>query len=190
MDIWGRLHYIERYVDCLPTLFFRRSIYSLFILTCGNNYAGPFIYTSNGWFGAWGGFISTCQWCIGLDFVPYDSQSRQVKYLMNLVFCSIVTILASISPLREKRFRFEGAGLSIAAGAITLIVCAYLIGMYKDISKNVMKLTAVLLFVLWIITAGVCTYIGPFLITGNGFFAVWLSALCALKIATYDSMNK
>ncbi|KAL7493271.1 hypothetical protein ACHAWT_003887 [Skeletonema menzelii] len=147
---------------------------------------GPFIYTSNGWFGAWGGLISSCQWCIGLDFVRYDSQSREVKYMMNLVFCSIVTILASISPLRKKTLRFEGAGLSIAAGSITLIVCAYLIGMYKDIAKNVMKLTAVLLFVLWVITAGVCTYIGPFLITGNGFFAVWLSALCALKIAMVD----
>eukprot|EP00985_Skeletonema_marinoi_P023955 scaffold16270_cov80-Skeletonema_marinoi.AAC.2 len=116
-------------------------------------FKGPFIFTSNGWFGAWGGLISSCQWCIGLDFVSYDSQSREVKYLMNLVLLSIVTILASISPLREKTRNFEGAGLSIAAGAITLIVCAYLIGMYKEIAKNVTKLTAVLLFVLWVIPA-------------------------------------
>lgn len=186
VDIWDRLHYIERYVDCLPILFLSKPLLSIRTYAHGNNYVGPFIYTSNGWFGAWGGLISSCQWCIGLDFVRYDSQSREVKYMMNLVFCSIVTILASISPLRKKTLRFEGAGLSIAAGSITLIVCAYLIGMYKDIAKNVMKLTAVLLFVLWVITAGVCTYIGPFLITGNGFFAVWLSALCALKIAMVD----
>lgn len=149
-------------------------------------FKGPFIFTSNGWFGAWGGLMFSCQWCIGLDFVSYDSQSREVKHLINLVFCSIVTILASISPLREKSFRFEGAGLSIAAGAVTLIVCAYLIGMYKDIKKDVMKLTAILLFVLWVITAGICTYIGPFLLTGNGFFACWLAALCALKIAMIE----
>lgn len=97
-----------------------------------------------------------------------------------------MAILASISPLRVKSYNFEGAGVSIAAGAITLIVCAYLIGMFNDIAKNVIKLTAVLLFVLWVITAGICTYMGPFLLTGNGFFAVWLSALCALKIVTID----
>lgn len=147
---------------------------------------GPFIITSNGWFGAWGGLIFSCRWCIGFDFVPYDSQSREVQHLINLVICSIVTILASISPLRERTPRFEGAGLSIAAGAVTLIVCAYLIGMNKDIAKNVMKLTVILLFLLWVITASVCTYIGPFLITGNGFFACWLSALIALKIAMIE----
>jgi len=149
-------------------------------------FKGPFTVTSNGWFGAWGGLISSCQWCIGLDFASYNSQSREIKYLLNLVFCSIVAILASISPLRVKSYNFEGAGVSIAAGAITLIVCAYLIGMFNDIAKNVIKLTAVLLFVLWVITAGICTYMGPFLLTGNGFFAVWLSALCALKIVTID----
>ena len=30
VDIWGRLHYIERYVDCCPTLFFRRRLYLLY----------------------------------------------------------------------------------------------------------------------------------------------------------------
>mmetsp|Transcript_26815 Transcript_26815/g.42051 ORF Transcript_26815/g.42051 Transcript_26815/m.42051 type:complete len:287 (+) Transcript_26815:255-1115(+) len=150
-------------------------------------FKAPFIVTSNGWFGAWGGLISSCQWCIGLDFGSYNSQSREVKYLLNLVFCSIVAILASISPLRTEYYVYvAGAGLSIAAAAITLIGCAYLIGMYNDISKNVVKLTSILLFLLWVVTAGVCTYMGPFVRTGNGFFAVWLSALCALKIATIE----
>ncbi len=156
-----------------------------FMLIDNNISLGPFIVTSNGWFGAWGGLISSCQWCIGLDFRSYNSQSRDVKYLLNLVFCSIVAILASISPLRTKVY-VAGAGLSIAAAAITLIGCAYLIGMYNDISKNVVKLTSILLFLLWVVTAGVCTYMGPFVRTGNGFFAVWLSALCALKIATIE----
>jgi hypothetical protein len=129
------------------------------------------------------------QWCIGLDFVAYDSQSKEVKHLMNLVFCSIVTVLASIEPLRSKTPRFEGAGLSIAAGALSLIVCSYLITMYKDLAKDVMRVTAALLFVLWAITAGVCTYFGPFIVTGNGFFACWLAALCSLKIVMIEQEN-
>ena len=105
-----------------------------------------------------------------------------MKYLINLVLFSIVAIIASIAPLRMKSVRFEGAGLAVAAGAITLIVCAYLIGMYNEVSKKMMTLSAGLLFILWVITAGVCTYFGPFILTGNGFFSVWLSAFCALKI--------
>ena len=187
VDFWNWFHYIQRLVELHWYSYLQSSLLESFLLwpnLC--IHVGPFTFTSNGWFGAWGGLISSMKWCIGLDFVAYDSQSKEVKHLMNLVLCSIVTILASIEPLRTKTPRFEGAGLSIAAGALTLIVCSYLITMYKDLAKDVMKVTTALLFVLWAITAGVCTYFGPFLVTGNGFFACWLAALCSLKIVMIE----
>lgn len=146
----------------------------------------PFVVTSNGWFGAWGGLIATVKWSIGLKSSLYDEQPEGLKQLYNITICAVVLLLASIPPLIQKWEHYGGAGFSIAGAAITLIACAYSGTMYNDIPKNTMKITVVLLFVLWTCVAGVCTFHGPFLITNNGFFSCWLGCLCSLNLLVIE----
>jgi hypothetical protein len=96
-----------------------------------------------------------------------------MKYLQ---FWSYILIFASISPLRYKWAGYGGAGYAIAVGAITLIALMYIINLYDDLSRDILKMTMLLLFVLWAICAGVCTFYGPFLATSEYFnisFHTW-----------------
>mmetsp|Transcript_11288 Transcript_11288/g.20300 ORF Transcript_11288/g.20300 Transcript_11288/m.20300 type:complete len:297 (-) Transcript_11288:454-1344(-) len=146
----------------------------------------PFVVTSNGWFGAWGGLLATVKWCIGLKFSVYEDQPAGLKQLYYIFTCSIILLLASIPPLVQKWEHYGGAGFSIAGSALTIIACAYMVTMYSDIPKSVLKINVVLLFVLWSLVAGVCTFHGPFLITNNGFFACWLGCLCSLNLMVIE----
>ena len=41
---------------------------------------------------------------------------------------------------------------------------AYMISFYNELSREVMRMTSMLLFLLWVCVAGVCTFYGPFLV--------------------------
>jgi len=142
----------------------------------------PFFDTSNGWFAAWGGFFATLHWCLGIDTSTFNDLSEGRRYIKFLQFWSLVLIFASISPLRSKPAGYGGAGFAIAAGALTLIACMYVISLYDELSREVMRMTMMLLFLLWACVAGVCTFYGPFLVPNNGYFACWTGCFCAFKL--------
>lgn len=144
---------------------------------------GPFVVTSNGWFGAWGGLLATLKWSIGLENSFYNDQSDGQKQLYNIATCSVVLLLASIPPITQKWPNYSGAGLSIAGAAFTIVACAYLLTFgYSEVPRNMMKITVILLFILWAVVAGITTFHGPFLITNNGFISAWLGCLSALNL--------
>ena len=144
---------------------------------------GPFVVTSNGWFGAWGGLLATMKWSIGLENSFFNDQSDGQKQLYNIAMCSVVLLLASIPPITQKWPNYSGAGLSIAGAAFTIVTCAYLLTFgYSEVPRNMMKITVILLFILWAVVAGVTTFHGPFLITNNGFISAWLGCLSALNL--------
>ena len=142
--------------------------------------------TSNGWFGAWGGLLATVKWSIGMKRSLYNDKPEGLKQLYNIAICSLILLFASIPPLVQKSENYGGAGLAIAGSAITLIACAYMVTMYSDIPRTMMKITVLLLFVLWACVAGVTTFHGPFLVTNNGFFAAWLGCLSALNLMVLE----
>ncbi|KAL7430265.1 hypothetical protein ACHAXH_004271 [Discostella pseudostelligera] len=164
------------------------SVFLLFWWIVGTGiitFKGPFVTTSNGWFGAWGGLLATVKWSIGLKNISFfgdGSQPSGLRQLYNLAVCSVILLFASIPPLTQDWANKGGAGLAIAGSAITCIACAYFISMYSDVPRNMMKVTVVILFVLWVVVACVCTFHGPFLYTNNGFFAAWLGCLSAFSL--------
>ena len=121
---------------------------------------------------AWGGFFATLHWCLGIDTSTFNDLSEGRRYIKFLQFWSLVLILASITPLRYKPAGYGGAGFAIAAGALTLIACMYVISLYDELSREVMRMTMMLLFLLWACVAGVCTFYGPFLVPSKWFTAV------------------
>ncbi|KAL3782982.1 hypothetical protein HJC23_003138 [Cyclotella cryptica] len=149
---------------------------------CVFTFIGPFVETSNGWFAAWGGFFATLHWCLGIDTSTFNDLSEGRRYIKFLQFWSFILIFASITPLRYKYTGYGGAGFAIAAGALTLIACMYVISLYDELSREVMRMTMMLLFLLWACVAGVCTFYGPFLLLGNGYFACWIGCFCAFKL--------
>ena len=50
-------------------------------------------------------------------------------------------------------------------------------------SAAIRRAAALLLLALWVVAAGVLTFRGPFVATGNGYFGTWLGFACALAFA-------
>lgn len=172
-----------------------QKICSIFLLiwwlfgTCFITFKAPFSTTSNGWFGAWAGLLSSMKWAVGINSM-YAGQSENVKWLINLATCSFVLLLASIPPLTQKWQHYPAAGFSIAGAAISIVCVTYMIVVQSSISRSIMKTTLVMLFILCIIVAGVVTFHGPFLVTNNGYFSAWGSALCALKLLLMEMSDE
>ncbi|KAL7488237.1 hypothetical protein ACHAWX_000221, partial [Stephanocyclus meneghinianus] len=161
------------------------SVFLLLWWTVGTGiitFRGPFVDTSNGWIAAWGGFFATLHWCLGIDTSTFHDLSEGRRYLKFLQFWSVVLVFASITPLRYKPMGYEGAGFAIAAGVLSLVACMYMISFYNELSREVMRMTSMLLFLLWVCVAGVCTFYGPFLVPNNGYFACWTGCFCAFKL--------
>jgi hypothetical protein len=94
------------------------------------------------------------KWSIGLENSFYNDKSDGLKQLYNIAMCSVVLLFASIPPITQKWAHSSGAGLSIAGAAFTLVAAAYLITLYSDVPRNMMKITVILLFTLWVVVAG------------------------------------
>ena len=107
------------------------------------------------------------------------------RYLVGIVAASIVLIIASIEWIRaaEGIFAMTLGGLSIAIIAVLVLI-------YDKLHKELLRGIAALLAVLWIFGAGILTFRGPFLMTGNGFFASWIGLFCSLHYCAMEFRNE
>merc|ERR1719263_2368639 len=119
--------------------------------------------------------------------------------LLGLVASSIIVIIASTDFLGPNSFHRYEAIYAMVVSCITLIVfVTFLLEERRKMNlrktrgehqggygTSIFKIVGLGLFaVLWVALAFVATFRGPFLTTGNGYFAVWAGAGCACSAAT------
>ena len=71
-----------------------------------------------------------------------------------------------------------------------MVAATYMITIYSAITRSIMKVTSIFLFILWTSCAGVVTFHGPFLETTNGYFAAWIGCVCALKLMLLEMSDE
>lgn len=135
-------------------------------------FRAPFTGVGNGYFSAWAGLIFTTHWALNIDTARFTDLEKGRKILAGMFMAAAVLLFACIPFLRYKVFVGQSAwGLS--AGLITMIICGVFFKAFDDLPAQLVKVTAIVLFVIWATVAGVCTFDGPFLQAGNGYFACW-----------------
>mmetsp|Transcript_47963 Transcript_47963/g.95427 ORF Transcript_47963/g.95427 Transcript_47963/m.95427 type:complete len:279 (-) Transcript_47963:208-1044(-) len=141
----------------------------------------PFKVTTNGYFAAWGGFISSV---MGLGI---GVGAQHARPLAGLAASSGVVIIAVIDYLDSGVFVGETV-IALIAAILSVIFVIVLFALDKAGHAVPAKVKLVLLIavaIMWIVVACVVTFRGPFLVTGNGYFGVWIAALCsAMEVST------
>ena len=100
--------------------------------------------------------------------------------IVGLIFCSFLVLLSTLSYVGTQ-FHWQSV-FALIVSLITILTATYFLTKFQKNSKlpNQAFKVMVLMSMLWIFVAGVTTFSGPFLVTGNGYFSVWAGAILSV----------
>lgn len=124
-------------------------------------------------------------WNLGVTTDSIKDQARKSDtWIHALSLGSLVTIIELSTYLDGFVFQYKeisGFGLFVAVSSFIFGLVVVIMSMFApgklDAKIKMYALGAFL--VLWIIAASLTTFVGPFLSTGNGYFAAWGSVFAA-----------
>lgn len=188
--------------------FFRENLYAVygqylthvlfywnFTGACFLTFSSPFTTTGNGYFAAWACVITSAM-AMGFSADAFKNSVKDLGSLMGLGASSGVVIISLISFLGSKA-PSNTRGESIYAMVVACFTVVLVLGfMYfqkqqqqqgssngtpnLDRTEGIIKFAFLSFFaLLWLVLACLVTFRGPFVTTGNGYFASWAGAVCA-----------
>lgn len=170
------------------------SLFSVFLLIWWTisslviTFDGPFTVTTNGYFAAWGGFIG------GVMGIGIGVGAQHARPHICLVASSVVVILAVIDPIDKGLYEGESiCALIVSILTLILMIVLFVLGrLGQPVPDKVQLGLFVAVAIMWVVAACVVTFRGPFLVTGNGYFGVWIATICsamALSSLMTDTMG-
>jgi hypothetical protein len=156
---------------------------------------GPFDETGNGYFASWA-LVVFSGISMGISNETLPVHIRNITNGMNLILglgaCAVVVMISTIPYFDNNHFYNIGEStLAVIVSVLTILLVANFV--YAKYQNNLqmkqfeLPTLAVVAF-LWVITASLTTFRGPFTTTGNGYFACWAGVFCAVK-ATMNAKN-
>ena len=156
---------------------------------------GPFSSTSNGYFAGWLGFGCSAL-NVGLTIErTREAAASGLANLAVLALCSLLLIctLAPMIANNSAAFRAGSAQIVYALIIACLTILEVAVAIYlrragKPVGAQLNRVLGFARFVVWTVLASWCSFAGPFLGTGNGYFAAWAGVVCSvLLIAPADA---
>jgi hypothetical protein len=147
---------------------------------------GLFSITGNGFFALW--IMMLCSiWNMGVTTDSIKDQAKKSDaWIHALSLGSLVTIIELSTFLDGFRFfgsyvGISGYGLFVACSSLLFGLVVVIMSMVAPgkLDAKIKMYTLGAFLVLWIIAACLTTFQGPFLNTGNGYFAAWGSVFAA-----------
>jgi len=141
-----------------------------------------FRYTGNGFFALWA-MILFAAGGMGLNFNRIKQEVENADSC--LLFQGLVSIVTIIE-LTTQAFGLRGLNSGIIAyvlsvAVIGLVFALTVVGLSKlkgiKLPPKIMLCSISFLLLLWIVAACLATFVGPFTMTGNGYFSVWGSVI-------------
>jgi len=146
----------------------------------------PFTATSNAYFAIWAAFVLSLLMLsasfarVGRAFTSMTAmqEDSRVRPIIGLTIASAIVLFSCIEGVGEGS---GAATYGLIAAIFSTLLSALLFYMVdrKKAGTKLKKLAAIFFLLLWIASAVVLTFHGPFTVTGNGYFATWASLGCA-----------
>ena len=174
----------------LTTLYIR-------VLLCANSYSyiNLFLLICTS-FAAWFTCIFSAA-ALGFSASTFKSTIRGMGAHMGL-FCSSIIVIIAIVPWlgKDSFYRYEGI-YTMCVAVVTLVMNLVLTFRQKTTEgraahgcEGIVGFVVLSIFaIMWVVLAGLTTFRGPFLTTGNGYFSSWIGAACAC-FAAFASRRK
>ena len=143
---------------------------------------GPFLWTSNGYFAAWGMAIFSV---MGLG-MSSDSV-KNAGSMMGHLATSIIVIIA-LSTHDNSFDNYAGESIyGIIMACLSAVTVMYQVSMERKGQEGLSAKVKFPIFALyalcWVVSASLMTFRGPFVLTGNGYFGAWGGAVTGIYCA-------
>mmetsp|Transcript_13482 Transcript_13482/g.31520 ORF Transcript_13482/g.31520 Transcript_13482/m.31520 type:complete len:324 (-) Transcript_13482:339-1310(-) len=170
---------------------------------CFLTFSSPFVDTGNGYFAAWG-CVATSAMAMGLTAETLRNRIRGLGSLMGLCASAAIVFIALIQHIGNQDPEFEDLRVesvyAMLVSSFTIVLCLGLLYFQKkqsdagearpDRTEAMIKYGFLLSFaIMWFFLAFLVTFRGPFVTTGNGYFASWCGAVCACS-AAFNARNE
>jgi len=143
-------------------------------------FSGPFLVTSNGYFCCWAGVFFATMALISPEAMK--EKAGGLGFVNGLFVASIIMLCALPSKMGSGKPYGGESVFSLIVVIVTLL--AILAFQYKGMFATLKGYFFSLLAVVWVVMAALLTFRGPFVQTGNGYFASWVGAFCCVMVAS------
>jgi len=140
-------------------------------------FSGPFVVTGNGYFAVWAGFFSSA---LGVGIT--QDHMKDLNQTIRLATASLV-IICSV-PSQLGGYYDPEAIFALTLACFTLTYCVIQTNFANLISQANNFYIFMGFTLLWVIEAALVTFRGPFIETGNGYFASWGAAFLCIVSAS------
>jgi len=157
---------------------------------CFLTFSSPFTTTGNGYFAAWA-CVATSAMAMGLTADALRNRTEGIQSLMGLCACAVVVIFALVDYVGSQAADYlRGESIfAMVVSVFTVVLCVGFVYFKKQLVDGDRQMAVVefaflaVFAILWFVLAFLVTFRGPFVTTGNGYFASWCGAICACSAA-------
>lgn len=143
----------------------------------------PFGATSNGYFGAWIALASAVLLCQAYSDLLRAVVGRAGEHGAGLALLAMAsaTLLAQILFDASHHGVHGNLTWGLVGSSLSLLICALVANLFTGMPDG-FKWVALALTVLWASMVGLLTFEGPYVGSGNGYFACWVGLFACLYL--------
>jgi len=144
-------------------------------------FQGPFTLTSNGYFATWCALAASAMIASSVMPIVADAHAKAKSLsvagtpLLVLLICAFIVLFAAL----QVTGSWHGT-LMICFAGCSILYCLLMLLAGEKFTPPQQQLASVVILLMWLAEAFIGTFMGPFIVTSNGYFGSWIGLLACI----------